>query len=464
MFEIDQLLRSVKRIHFIGIGGSGMCPIAEILHSQGYQLSGSDNNETDNLARMRALGIPVTLGQKPENLAGAEMIVYTAAILPDNPELVAARNSGIPMFERNDLLGALTRRFDNCIGVCGTHGKTTTCAMLTHLLLSAGLDPSAVIGGKLPLTGTNGRIGTTEHFVCESCEFQDHFLKLSPDTAIILNVDEDHMEYFKTLDRLKQSFVQFAMSATRRVIYNGDDANTIDCVRPVIEAGRPTCAVGLSEGCDLRAVNITDTHEYYAFDVERGGSVLGRIQLGVPGAHNVGNALAVIAAAMAAGATFEQCAEGIASFHGAGRRFETLAQIDGITVADDYAHHPKELEVTLKTAMRMGFRKVWAVFQPFTYSRTAMLFDDFVRVLQIPDHCIMTEIMGSREVNTYNIYTSQLAEKIPGSVWFDSFEDVAQYAVDHAQRGDLILTLGCGDIYKAAKIMIKKLQERTNPA
>ena len=243
MFEIDQLLRSVKRIHFIGIGGSGMCPIAEILHSQGYQLSGSDNNETDNLARMRALGIPVTLGQKPENLAGAEMIVYTAAILPDNPELVAARNSGIPMFERNDLLGALTRRFDNCIGVCGTHGKTTTCAMLTHLLLSAGLDPSAVIGGKLPLTGTNGRIGTTEHFVCESCEFQDHFLKLSPDTAIILNVDEDHMEYFKTLDRLKQSFVQFAMSATRRVIYNGDDANTIDCVRPVIEAGRPTCAV-----------------------------------------------------------------------------------------------------------------------------------------------------------------------------------------------------------------------------
>ncbi|MBQ6268033.1 MAG: UDP-N-acetylmuramate--L-alanine ligase [Clostridia bacterium] len=464
MFEIDQLLRKVKRIHFIGIGGSGMCPIVEILHTQGYEITGSDNNETDNLARMRALGIPVTLGQTPENIEGAELIIYTAAILPDNPELLAAQASGIPLFERNDLLGALTRHFSNCIGVSGTHGKTTTCAMLTHLLLSAGLDPSAVIGGKLPLTGTNGRIGKTEHFVCESCEFQDHFLKLSPNIAILLNVDEDHMEYFKTLERLKQSFTQFAGSADKLVIYNGDDANTLDCVRPLLDAGKPAVSYGLGESCDFRAVNLTNEHEYYAFDVVRKGEPLGRVQLGVPGAHNVGNALAVIAAAMASGASFDQCAAGIPEFHGAGRRFETLAQIDGITVADDYAHHPKELEVTLETAMRMGFRKVWAVFQPFTFSRTAMLFDDFVRVLKIPDHCIMTEIMGSREVNTYNIYTSQLAEKIPGSVWFDSFEVVAQYAVDHAQSGDLIITLGCGDIYKAAKIMIKKLQERRNPA
>ncbi len=187
---------------------------------------------------------------------------------------------------------------------------------------------------------------------------------------------------------------------------------------------------------------------------------LGKVTLSVPGEHNVYNSLAVIAAAMLTGADFEQCVKGIEDFHGAGRRFEKLAEIDGITIADDYAHHPRELEVTLKTAMNMGYRKVWAVFQPFTYSRTAILFDDFVRVLQIPDHCIMTEIMGSREVNTYDIYTSQLAEKIPGSVWFNTFEEVAQYAVDHAESGDLIITLGCGDIYKAAKIMIKKLKER----
>ncbi len=461
MFEIDKQLLQVKRIHFIGIGGSGMCPLAEILHQKGYILSGSDNNETDTLSRIKSLGIPVTMGQKAENIEGAEMIIYTAALLPDNPELVAAKESGIPTYERSKLLGAITRIYPNSICISGTHGKTTACSMLTQILIEAEFDPTAVIGGKLPLTGTNGMVGESEHMVCEACEFVDTFLDLSPDIAVVLNVDEDHLDYFKTFDNLKKSFTKFVSMATKMIIYNGDDCNTVETVFPAIKSsGKKSVSFGLNEENNYRAVNIEMKNEYGSFDLVRDGKNLGRISLSVPGKHNVFNALAVIASAMESGVTFEQCVKGIADFSGAGRRFEKLAEIDGITIVDDYAHHPKELEVTLNAAMNMGYNKVFAVFQPFTYSRTSILFDEFVRVLKIPDQCIMTEIMGSREVNTYGIYTSQLAEKIPGSVWFNTFEEVAQYAVDHAESGDLIITLGCGDIYKAAKIMIKKLEER----
>lgn len=461
MFEIDKLLKQVKRIHFIGIGGSGMCPLAEILHKEGYQLSGSDNNETDTLARIRSMGIPVAMGQRAENIEGAEMIVYTAALLKDNPELVAALESGIPTYERSKLLGAVTRIYPNSICISGTHGKTTACSMLTQVLIEADFDPTAVIGGKLPLTGSNGLVGHSDHMVCEACEFVDTFLDLSPDIAVILNVDEDHLDYFKTFENLKKSFTKFASMATKMIIFNGDDLNTVDTVVPAVEiCKKPVISFGLDDGNIYRAINIELKNEFASFDLVRYGENIGRVSLGVPGKHHVYNALAVIASAMESGVTFEQCVKGIADFKGAGRRFEILDKIDGITIADDYAHHPKELEVTLKTAMNMGFNRVWAVHQPFTYSRTHILFDDFVEVLKIPDKCVMTEIMGSREVNTYGIYTSQLAEKIPGSVWFNTFDEVAKYIVDNAESGDLVITLGCGDIYKAAKIMINLLKER----
>ncbi len=459
MFEIDELLSKVKRVHFIGIGGSGMCPLAEILHKEGYLLSGSDNNESDNLKRIRALGIPVTMGQKAENIEGAEMIIYTAALLPDNPELVAAKSSGIPTFERSKLLGAITRLYSNSICISGTHGKTTSCSMATQVLIEAGFDPTAVIGGKLPLTGTNGIVGSSEHMVCESCEFVDTFLDLSPDVAVVLNVDRDHLDYFKTFENLKSSFAKFASMATKAVIYNADDPETIDAIKNVIaEGGKDFITFGTGEEADFRAINIENEHEYYSFNLVRNGIDEGRVKLSVPGRHNVYNALAVLAATMYSGVDFEAAVKGIADFRGAGRRFEKLAEINGVTVIDDYAHHPLELEVTLNTAMKMGFGKVICVFQPFTYSRTAMLLDDFARVLSIPDVCVMTEIMGSREVNTYGIHTADLAAKIPGSVWFNTFEEVAKYAVDIANEGDCIITLGCGDIYKAAKIMIKMLE------
>lgn len=458
MENIDTLLKQVKRIQFIGIGGSGMCPLAEILHSEGYVLSGSDNNESDTLARIRALGIPVTMGQKAENIAGAEMVVYTAALLKDNPELVAAKESGIPTFERAKLFGAISRLYKNCIGICGTHGKTTVTSMTTQVMLEAKLDPSAVIGGKLPLIDANGRVGKSEHFVCEACEFVDTFLELSPAVAVILNIDEDHLDYFKTLDNLILSFHKFADMATDAVLYNGDDRNTLKAMNGI--TGKTLVTFGFQSTNDYYPENISTVRgAFYGFDVMHGGEKLGHIQLNVPGRHNILNALAAIAASMHAGADFTACKAGLEAFGGAGRRFEMLGEYAGITFADDYAHHPAELRVTLESAMKMDYNRVWAVFQPFTYSRTYMLMDDFAEVLQIPDRCVLTEIMGSREINTYNVYTAQLAERIPNSVWFNTFDEVADYVLRNAEAGDLVLTLGCGDIYKAAKMMIKRLKK-----
>lgn len=464
--NIDQLLDSVKRVHFIGIGGAGMCPLAEILHEKGYILSGSDNNESNILKRIRALGIPVAMGQRAENIGDAELVIYTAALLPDNPELVAAKQAGIPTFERSFLFGAITRKFGRCIGVCGTHGKTTTTSMLTQMLIHAGEDPSAVIGGKLPLIDAYGRIGQNDLLVCEACEFANHFLELSPSCALILNVDADHLEFFKTIDNLIASFTKFADLASECVIYNGDDEKSCRAVA-AMQTKKQLITFGLDKKNNWYAENVHFEHgAFAAFDVFRNGECIGTAQLAVPGEHNVYNALGALAAADYVGADLQKCFEGMGQFHGAGRRFEELGQVNGITVVDDYAHHPAELQVTIESAMKMGYARVWAVFQPFTFSRTYLLLDDFAKVLSLADRVVLTEIMGSREVNTWNIHTGQLAEKIDGCVWFESagkqenFDSVTQYLYDNAKSGDLILTLGCGDVYKIAEKLLEKLAEK----
>ena len=460
MNEITKVLETVKTIHFIGIGGSGMCPLAEILHSKGYTLQGSDNNESSIVDRIRKMGIKVMMGQRAENIEGAEMVVYSAAISKENPELKAAIESGIPTFQRAELLGEVSRQFSNCIGICGTHGKTTVTSLTVQIMIEAGLDPSAVIGGKLPLTNSYGRVGQTETIVMESCEYQDTFLKMSPDVAVILNIDEDHLEYFKTMENLILSFTKFADSATKAIIYNGDDENTLKAIADI--KGKEMISFGFDKKNDYYAENIEEYKGAFTkFDVMYKGEKLGNVEVSIPGIHNVLNALAAIASAIYSGAKFEDCIKGLQEFKGAGRRFEYLGTYNGIDFIDDYAHHPAELKVTLEAAMKMGYNTVWAVFQPFTYSRTAMHFDEFVDVLKIPDRCVMTEIMGSREVNTYDIYTSQLADKIPNSVWFNTQEEVADYVVKNAKAGDLVLTMGCGDIYKSAFMMIERLKNGT---
>lgn len=457
MTSNPDILKKVKRIHFVGIGGAGMCALAEIMHNKGYELTGSDNNESDTLSRMRALGIPIFMGHKPSNIDNAELVVHTAAVHDDNPELVAAREKEIPVLDRAEMLGLVADNFSESVGVSGTHGKTTTTCMLTQILMAANLDPTAVIGGKLPLLGGNSRVGKSDLMVCEACEFNDSFLHLHPAVSVILNIDNDHLEYFKTLENLKSHFHQYAVQTSQAVIYNGDDANTIEALKGI---GTQKITFGFGKDCAFTASSIKmeegSHRENEKFTILKNGNEIAQVNLKIPGRHNILNALAAAAAADYLGADAKSIEKGLNEYSGAGRRFEILGTFNGVTVADDYAHHPAELKATLTAAKEMGFNAVWAVFQPFTYSRTVMLMDDFVKVLKIPDHVVLAEIMGSREVNTYNVYSKDLAAKVPGSVWFPDFKGIADYVVKNTKPGDLVITLGCGDIYKAAKLMLHR--------
>lgn len=451
-------LEGIKRIHFVGIGGSGMSPLAEILHARGYALSGSDNNESDNLARIRALGIPVVMGQRAENIAGAQLVVYTAAIPADCPELTAARDAGIPLIERAALLGQITRQFGNTVAVAGTHGKTTSTSMLAQILLDAGRDPSLFIGGRLPLIGANGHAGTEDTMICEACEFKDHYLQMTPRISIILNVDADHLDYFGDLDGVIRSFHRFAEQTTGAVIYNADDGNTRRAVDGI--AGKQLIAFGLSDGCAWQARDVREEGAYGVYTLCHDGRTLGEIRLGVPGLHNVANSLAVAAAADLCGMTFPQIRDGIAAFRGAGRRFEFLGTFAGVTIADDYAHHPTEIEATLRAAKDMPHRQVWAVFQPFTYSRTAQHLDEFAAALSHADHAVISKIMGSREKNEWGVTAQQIADRMQNGIAIDEFADIAEFVAAHVQPGDLVLTMGGGDVYKCARMIRARLEEK----
>lgn len=448
-----------------------MYPLAQILHSQGYFLTGSDNNETETLEAVRKMGIPVFIGQKAENIQGADLIVHTAAIMEDNPELMAARQSGIPVLERADLLGIVTSWYDNAVCVTGTHGKTTATSMITQILYTAGVDLSAYIGGKLPCIGGSGIAGKSDTLVCESCEFEDHFLKLSPDISVILNIDADHLDYFGTLENIKKSFRKFAEMTSKLLIVNGSDKNTMDAVSGL---EKNIITFGSDSSCDFYPENVNHENGLLTtFDAMYKGEKLGKITLHVVGIHNVLNSLAAVAVSHYLNIDFAAVQKGLEEFRGAKRRFEKLGEEKGITVVDDYAHHPTELEATLRAAMEMNFNNVWAIFQPFTFSRTKLLLDDFARVLQIPDKTVLTDIMGSREKNTYGIFTRHLAEKIPECIWFPqdenaewtderkyfNFGQICDYVCKNAESGDLIITLGCGDAYKIAKMILNKLSE-----
>ncbi len=455
----DNILDNMRRIHFLGIGGSGMCPMAQILFEKGYEITGSDQNESDTLERVRASGIPVQLGNRPENIGSAQALVYTAACKPDNPELAAAREKGIPTLERSVMLGMLTSLYPELVAVSGTHGKTTTTAMLTQILVEAGRDPSAIIGGKLPLIGGNSRVGASDTMVCEACEYVDSFLQLDPAVSLILNIEADHLDYFKTLENIVKSFRQFAGQTSRALIVNGEDKNVMAAVSG--QEGKETVTFGLTSACDYYPADLNEEPTACEdFTLMCRGQALGRVELSVPGKHNMLNALAAAAAAHDLGVAPEAICRSLSRFSGVHRRFEVLGKFQGVTVADDFAHHPTELTSVLSSAMKMGYRQVWAVFQPHTYSRTYTFLDGFAKALAIPDHLVMTEILAVREENIYGIQTSDLAAKVPGSQWFGSFEEIAGYVMERAQPGDLILTLGGGDIYKCANLIVEKYRAK----
>jgi len=449
---LDSLLSRPCRIHFIGVGGSGIFPLVQIFHSRGHVLQGSDNNPGDTIETEKQMGVTVYMGHKAEQVNGADLVIYSAAIMEDNPELVAAREQGIPVFERTQILGWLSGKYADCISVAGAHGKTTATALLSQILISAGLDPTCIIGGKLPLIQGSGRAGSSSIMAVEACEFKDGFHRLASDISVILNVNADHLDYFGNLDAIIRSFRQFAENASRLIIACGDDKNTQIALQGV---NKKILTYGFNPGNDYTAENIEIIDPLHQeFDLMFRGDKLARISLRIPGRHNILNALAACAAALAVGATPKQLAEAIPGFRGAVRRFEFLGKTRGVTIVDDYAHHPAELEATLKVAMEMDYNQVWAVFQPFTFSRTKFLLDEFAQALKIPQRAVMSAIMGGREHNTYGVETKDLAEKIPGSVWFETFEEITDYVMRNAQEGDLVITMGCGDVYKCAYMML----------
>lgn len=455
--KYDNILDNVKRIHFIGIGGSGMCPLAEILYSEDFEITGSDCNESDTLDRIKAMGIKVFDSHKAENVEGADLIVYSAAIKKDNPEIVAGSSLNIPCIERSVMLGVVTRRYNRSVAVAGTHGKTSTTAMISQVLIGSGFDPSAIIGGKLPAIGGNSYVGESDIIVCEACEYVDTFLELTPYLSVVLNIDADHLDYFKNLGNIKKSFSKFANQTTHAVIYCGDDENSVDTFK---DLNLEKITFGIGENCDYRAESIVSNGMNQSFDLYFKGELVSNIKLVVPGKHNIMNALAAAAAAHHLGATGKEIAENLEKFTGVHRRFEVLGVTKGITVADDFAHHPTELTAVLTSAMNMGFRKVWAIFQPHTYSRTAILLEDFAKALSIPDEIIISEILAVRETNTYNIYSTDLGAKIEGSHCIDTFEEITDFILENAKDGDLVLTMGGGNVYRCANMIYSALEHK----
>ena len=445
--QISQYIRSGCRAHLVGIGGVSMRPLGLVLQEMGLVVTGSDMNASVSTDELISHGIKVSIGHRQENIIGADCIIRTAAAHNDNPEIQAARAAGIPIFERAQAWGVIMQAYKNAICFSGTHGKTTATSMMTHILMAAQWDPTVMIGGYLPMLHAGHRVGHGDTIVMESCEYCNSFLNFFPTVAVILNIEEDHMDYFHSLKEIEESFHRFAELATDRIIANGDDANTRDALE-----GLDYITFGFGEHNRIRAVNLSSDCRH--FDVLCDGVSYCHLDLQVLGEHNVLNALAAVSAAWVLGVPAEAVRAGLATFTGANRRMQFKGEYNGAKVYDDYAHHPGELAATLKAVRSMGDHRVIIAFQPHTYTRTKALFPDFVRELQKADVVILSDIYAARERNTVGISSEDLCNEIPGSIYCKTLPDVTEYLRSIAQPGDVILTVGAGDIYRAGEALL----------
>ena len=453
--NIHDYLTPGHRAHLVGIGGVSMSPLAEVLRKTGVEISGSDMNDSATVERLRSLGISVAIGHRAENVRGADLIIRTAAVHDDNPEIAEAHALGIPVFERAQAWGSIMRGYKNALCISGTHGKTTTTSMCTHIIMAAQMDPTVMIGGTLPLLGSGYRVGHGDTIILESCEYCNSFLSFFPTVAVILNIEADHLDFFKDLDDVEHSFRAFAdlVPENGLIVANRDDANTMHTLEGET---RPVLTFGLEEG-DVHAANLTWNHGLPTFDIIYRGEVFTRVDLHVPGEHNVKNALAAAAAAIALAVSPKAVSEGLNAFRGAGRRFEHKGTFHGAEVYDDYAHHPGELQALLTATQALGYERILCAFQPHTYTRTKALFDDFVKVLRQPDITLLAEIYAARETNELGISSRDLADQIPGSIYCPTLADVTAKLKELARPGDLILTVGAGDIYTAGEALLQEV-------
>ena len=440
----------------IGIGGSSMSGLAELLVKEGYHVSGSDRSNGYALEKLRKLGVTVHVGHAPENVHGADLVVYTAAILPDNPERVEMERLGLPNMERAELLGQLMEGYAQAVGVCGTHGKTTTTSMLSQILVECGKDPTVHIGGQLDAIGGSTRIGHGDTFLAEACEFKASFHHMHPTMAVVTNIEEDHLDFFKDLEDVEHSFRAFAdlVPDGGYIVANCEDANTMKALEGET---RPMITFGVEKG-DVHAENLEMNHGFATFDVVYRDQVYAHVELSIPGMHNVKNVLAASAAAAVLGVPGWAVEQGMRDFRLPGRRFEYKGDYNGAEVCDDYAHHPGELEVLLDSAKSLGHKRVICAFQPHTYTRTHELFDDFVEVLKLPDKVLLAEIFAARETDTLGISSKDLADRIPRAEYCPTLEDVTDRLAQLAQPGDLLLTVGAGDIHVAGERLLERAE------
>ena len=455
MIEFENYMSPGRKGHLIGVGGVSMSSLAEVLQDMGIIITGSDMNENQNVRGVRAHGIEVFIGHRAENVGDdVEFVVRTAAVHDDNPEIVAARERGIPVFERTQAWGAISKGYNNALCISGTHGKTTTTSMCTHILMAADKDPTVMIGGTLPLLNAGHRVGRGNTIVMEACEYYNSFLSFHPTVAVILNIEEDHLDFFKDLADIKNSFREFALRTPEDgcVVVNADDANSMDAMKDI---DRKVITFGLTPEADVYAENVRYVGANSEFDIMYKGRLFTDVTLHVPGVHNVKNALAATAACICLGVRPLAVKYGLAGFNGAGRRFEFKGKFNGAEIYDDYAHHPGELKALLDTVETLNYQRTILAFQPHTYSRTAALFDDFVEQLKRPDVLMLAEIFAAREKNTIGISSADLADKIENSFYFPTFDELEAALRVSARPGDIILTVGAGDIYKVGERLVK---------
>ena len=447
--ELKKYLLPGKRVHLVGIGGVSMRPLGLVLKGMGMLVTGSDMNASVSTDELIAKGIAVSIGHKADNIIGADCIIRTAAAHNDNPEIAAARSFGIPVFERAQAWGVIMQAYKNAVCIAGTHGKTTTTSMATHIFMEAGMDPTVMIGGYLPLLQAGHRVGNGDTIVLESCEYCDSFLNFAPTLAVITNVEADHLDYFKDLQDVQKSFRMFAQLATDGILANGDDPHVVETLE-----GLEYISFGLSDTNRIYAQNISD--DWRHFDVICDGQHYCHLDLQVIGKHNALNALAAAGAAWFLQIPGETVADGLATFTGADRRMQYKGQVNGAQVYDDYAHHPDELAATIDAVRTMNFKRIVVAFQPHTYTRTKALFDDFVTQLSRADVLLVAEIYAARERNTVGISSKDITDKIPGSIYCQTLQDVAAQLGKLASDGDVILTIGAGDIFRAGEMLLSQ--------
>lgn len=448
----EQVLHAGQPIHLSGIGGISMRALAEMLVHLGANVRGSDRVESAATQQLRQRGIPVFVGHDAENTRDAALVIRTAAIPDHNPEIATALAAGIPVISRAEAWGLIMSRYPHAVCVAGTHGKTSTTSMIATFAMEAGLDPTVMVGGELASIGGTLRIGYSDLFVAESCEYQDSFLQFAPTIGVILNVEMDHPDFFADLDAVIASFRQFAALVPQHgvLVVNGDDEN---CRRVTEGLSQRALYFGMDDACDVRAVNAKLEHGLYHFDVVYRGEHYCRVQLRVPGKHNLYNALATAAVAAFLGVPGEAFAAGVGAYTGVGRRFEFKRTWRGAAVYDDYAHHPSEITVSLQAAKAVTQGRVVCVFQPHTYSRTAALMPEFAQALCHADQCVLCPIYAARETDTLGVSSAQLAALIPGAEAADSLEDAAKRLEHLVKPGDLVFTMGAGDVVRIADLL-----------